>query len=424
MSEPEPRKRKAKKVSGEVVGTPKAVAPSAGARLGLNLVESSTGVPLSNMDNVSRVIDGHRDLRGTIYFDQFAGRVVTTQDGRAREWTDADTLHLTLFMQRKIGLGKVTLATVDAAVAVVAYAHRRNSAQESLRRLHWDGVERLHLLLSDGFGAARNAYTEAAGRCSVMGMVARILQPGCKVDTMLVLEGPQGIKKSTGLRALAGDEWFAEAAESITSKDFCVGLQSKALIEIPELDNFGRAEVTAVKRVLSCQSDRFRAPYGRRAEDHPRTCVFAGTTNRSDWNRDETGARRFWPVACTAVDLEWIRGNRNQLLAEAVTRFDRGESWWDVPADDARREQDARRTHDEWEVPIRRYLEGVPETQVAAVLEHGLGMPPERWGKADQMRVATILRDLKFERKDTWFDGRKAKVWARSQDEGGGGGKD
>jgi len=423
VSEPAPRKRKAKKVAGEVVGVATASALSSHVWQDLHLVLSGSGQPVANMDNVARVIDGYRSLRGTIYFDEFSGRVVTTQDAGTREWSDADTLRLTLFLQRSIGMGNVTSATVDAAVAVVAYANRRNSAQESLRALRWDGIERLPLLMSAGFGAASTDYTSAVGRCFMVGMVARILRPGCKADAMPVLEGPQGIKKSTGLRALAGDDLFAEAAESVTSKDFPVGLQGKALIEIAEMDAFGRSEVTAVKRVLTCQSDRYRAPYGRRAEDHPRTCVFAGTTNRSDWNRDETGARRFWPIACTAVDLDWIRCNREQLLAEAVARFDRGESWWDVPADDAKREQDARRTHDEWEVPIRRYLEGIRETQVAAVLEHGLGMPPERWGKSEQMRVATVLRDLGFTKSDTWRDGGKAKVWIRDESEGGDGGK-
>lgn len=411
-----------KKVSGEVVGTPGVAKSLADRQQELNLVLSSSGQPVPNMDNAVRVIDAHRDLRGTIYYDEFTRRVMTTQDDCAREWTDADTLRLTLFLQRNIGIGKVTPAVVDAAVAVVAHGNRRNTAQESLRLLRWNKTERLHLLMPAGFGAISTDYTKAVGRCFMVGMVARILQPGCKVDTMPVLEGPQGIKKSTGLRALAGDELFAEAAESVTSKDFSVSLQGKALIEIAEMDAFGRAEVTAVKRVLTCQSDRYRAPYGRRAEDHPRTCVFAGTTNRSDWNRDDTGARRFWPIACTAVDLDWIRRNREQLLAEAVARFDRGESWWDVPADDAKREQDARRAHDEWEVPIRRYLEGVRETQVAAVLEHGLGMPPERWGKSEQMRAANVLRDLGFDRKDAWRDGEKAKVWLRVKPVGGDGG--
>src|SRR5690606_30741758 len=323
---------------GHVVGLdqPPAGVPDATTWSALRLVLSSNRQPSPHIDNTVRVLEGHRALRDRLWLEEFSGRVLSTwnPDGEPAEWTDADDLRLTLWLQRVVGMGKITPATVHAAVTVVAQAHRRNAVQEWVRGLRWDRRKRLHLLLPRGFGAAASPCTEGVGRCFLVGMVARILRPGSKVDTMPVLEGPQGIRKSTGLQVLAGDALFAEAAESVTSKDFFTGLQGKALIEIAELDTFSRAEVTAVKRVLTCRVDRYRAPYGRRAEDHPRTCVFAGTTNRDDWNRDETGARRFWPVACTAVDLDWIRDHRDQLFAEAVHRFDAGEPWWDVPAGD------------------------------------------------------------------------------------------
>lgn len=382
--------------------------------LGLEL--NGRGTPLMNIDNAVRVIEGHRDLLGRIWYDEFTRRIMSNWADASEpcEWGDPDTLKLTLFLQRAIGLSGITPKTVDAAVNIAAYAHRRNSAQEWLRNLTWDGTKRLEQLLPRGFGTVESEYTAAVGRCFVVGMVARILQPGCKVDTMPVFEGAQGLGKSTALRVLAGDAWFAEAAESVTSKDFFVGLQGKALIEIGELDTFSRAEVTAVKRVLSCQSDRFRAPYERRAIDHPRSSVFAGTTNRDDWNRDETGARRFWPVACTTVDLTWIREHRKQLFAEAVARFDRKECWWDVPADVARNEQDARREIDEWQEPIERYLADKEETQVSDVFEFALDMKPEKWTKPHQMRVAAILRSMGWSRKLVRREGsRPMRVWRR-----------
>lgn len=399
--------------AGVLVGTPPATSGAFQHLLweDLGLALDGRGLPPANIDNAVRVLERHHDLQGRVWFDEFAGRAMTSWGGEAREWGEAETLAATLFLQRSVGLSRITPTTVDAAVNAVAFANRRNTAQEWLRALVWDGVERLPLLLPRGFGTVESEYTAAVGRCFMVGMVARVLRPGCKVDTMPVFEGAQGLGKSAALQELAGADWFAEAAESVVAKDFFVALQGKALIEIAELDTFSRSEVTAVKRVLTCQSDRFRAPYGRRAEDHPRTCVFSGTTNRDDWNRDETGARRFWPVACTATDLKWIHQNRAQLFAEAVARLDRGEKWWDVPMDDALREQNARREVDEWDAPIFRYLAGRHETQVPAVLEGALGITPDKWTKPLQMRVAAILRGMGWTKLDAWREGRKAKVW-------------
>lgn len=423
MSEPA-RKRKAKSVTGDVVGPATAPAPNADIWLECNLVLSSSMVPVPNIDNAVRVLERHREWRDRVWFDEFTGRVMfRTTEGAIEEWNDAATLRLTLFLQRTVGIGKITPATVDAAVAVVAHANRRNCVQEWMRNLHWDGRPRVGDLFSIGFGAATSDYVTAVSTNFMISMVARASSPGAKVDNMVVLEGAQGVGKSSGLRALAGDAYFAEASEAAHSKDFAGALKGKLLFEISELDAFNRADSTTIKRIISCQTDRYRAPYGRRAEDHPRTCIFAGTTNRGDWQKDETGGRRFWPIACSAVNVEWITTNRDQLFAEAVALFDRGHNWWIVPVDDARREQDARREIDEWEVPIRRYLERARETQVAAVLEHGLGILPEHWTKAAQMRVAAILTGMGWTRKPAWREGKTVKVWALESPEGGNGGK-
>ena len=414
---------------GVLVGTPSAASGPVQRGLwgDLGLALDTRGIPPANLDNAVRVLEYHPDLQRRVWFDDFTGRAMTSWGGEVREWGDAETLAATLFLQRSVGLAQIASTTVDQAVNAIAFANRRNSAQEWLRGQTWDGEDRLPQLLARGFGTPASDYAAAVGRCFLVGMVARILRPGCKVDTMPVFEGAQGLGKSAALQELAGADWFAEAAENVTAKDFFVVLRGKALGEIAELDTFSRAEVTAVKRVLSCANDRYRAPYGRRAEDHPRTCVFSGTTNRDDWNRDETGARRFWPVDCKSIDLAWIRDNRAQLFAEAVARFDRGESWWDVPAEDARREQEARRDGDEWEAPITRYLAGRREVEISAVLEHGLGMTPDKWTKPFQMRVASILRGLGWTKADTWWEGKKAKVWkapAADLVEGGTGGTD
>lgn len=420
------RDKPAKPVNGTVVDLPN-TPPSASyeslttwSALGLSL--SDKGVPVANLDNAARLLERHPEVAGRFWFDEFLQRILTTWniDDQPREWSDADDVRLALWMQRKMGIGRMAVGTARDAVTAVAMAHTRNEVREWLEALAWDGTPRLQYLIPIGFGAESNAYTEAVGRCWLVSMVARALDPGCKVDTMPVFEGKQGRGKSTALQVLVGSRWFAEAAESPTSKDFFQALTGKLLVEIGEMDSFSRAEVHTIKRVISCQSDRYRAPYGRRAEDHPRQNVFAGTTNKDDWNRDETGARRFWPIACESIDLDWLAKWREQLFAEAVAQFRAGVSWWDVPTADAEREQDARRDSDEWESIIDLWLTGKWETTVGDVLGGALKIEADRWDRALQMRVAKCLRVLGWKKADAWRGGKTVKVW--SPIEGGNGG--
>src|SRR5262249_11330228 len=131
-----------------------------------------------------------------------------------------------------------------------------------------------------------------------LSLVARAYKPGCKVDNMIVLEGGQGIGKSTALDIIGGD-WYTEQHESASNpKAFAEILQGKLLVEISEMDAFNGSQINRVKQTITCQSDRYRPAYGRYAKDHLRRCIFVGTTNRDDWNKDETGARRFWPITC------------------------------------------------------------------------------------------------------------------------------
>lgn len=378
----------------------------------LGLEMSDRGTPHPNLDNATRILEKHPAAMGRFWFDEFLGRVLTTWDSdEPREWSDTDDVCLALWMQRAMSIGKMAVGTARDAVTAIAMRNRRNECAEWLRAQRWDGVPRLHQFLAIGFGAEQTPYTEAVGRCWMVSMVARALDPGCKVDTMPVFEGAQGARKSSGLEALASKRWFAEASESVMSKDFFQTLQGKLLVEIAEMDTFSRAEVAAVKRVITCKVDRYRAPYGRRAEDHPRMCVFAGTTNEDEYLRDATGARRFWPIACGTVDTDWIARWRGQLFAEAAALYDSGAPWWDVPADDAQREQEARRVGDEWERVVGDWLTGIYETTVGEVLKGALGIDPESWDKQTQMRAAHILKGMDWKRVTARRAGKVQKVW-------------
>jgi len=174
-----------------------------------------------------------------------------------------------------------------------------------------------------------------------------------------VLEGPQGARKSTALKILAGEDWFTDELPDLGSKDAAMHMQGVWIIEIAELDAIGKAEVSRIKAFLTRTTDRFRPPYGRYTIEVPRQCVFAGTVNPDTYLRDETGNRRFWPVRCGTIDIDALARDRDQLWAEAVARFRGGAIWWlDTPAlvAAAKAEQDKRYQTDAWDQLIEHWL--------------------------------------------------------------------
>jgi predicted P-loop ATPase/phage/plasmid primase-like uncharacterized protein len=377
----------------------------------LGLETSDKGVPHTNLDNGVRIIQQHPELAGRIWLDEFAGRIHTDwPHGDVREWTDAMDNQLNLFMQRILKLHKMGITVVQQSVNTAAYANRRNELTEWLGALEWDGVPRLETFMATAFGTQQDAYSAAVGRCWLISMVARAFDPGCKVDTMPVFEGGQGITKSTALHVLGG-KWYAENNTDVTSKDFIENIQGIWLVEIAEMHAFGKAEVERIKSIITCRNDRYRAAYARRSEDHMRRCVFAGTTNRDDWNRDETGARRFWPVACKSVDLQWIKESRDQLFAEAVKLYKAGTPWWDIPVDMAKDEQDKRRQGDVWDEPVADYVDGRFWVTTGQVLEQALRVPIERQDYQSQRRVGSILRALGWMPKVRKSAGRCERGW-------------
>lgn len=400
--------------TGEIITTT-APLPRHAAIQAFGLEMNSKGEPYVTVSNITRVLRCDPLLHRAIWFDEFLGRVMTIWgSAEPREWSDVDDINLQIYLQDSLGMPRLGKQTVSDAVQSVAYTDRRNEARAYIEGLTWDGIERLPAFLPSVFGTADDEYNQSAGRNFWVSMVARVLRPGCKVDTMLVLEGLQGAGKSKAL-SIIGGQWFAEAHQSPTDKDFYLNLSGKMLIEIGEMDAFSRAEVNKVKQVITCQTDRFRAPYERRAADHPRRCVFAGTTNRDDWNKDETGARRFWPVACASVNHDVLIRDRDQFFAEAAARLARGEGWWDMPAEATAAEQEARRDADALEESLSYWLIGKSEVTIGTIMTEFLMIPLERQDKGIQGRIAKALRS------QGWFRlghkvtraGREVRVWRR-----------
>lgn len=265
-------------------------------------VHPETGQPLKTIDNILIILEHDPLLSGRVRFDEFSNRILV-QNGvpwepaaDIREWKDNDDAGLRHYMELAYGItGKEKILD---GFALCCEKHKYNAVGQYLGALpEWDGVPRLDTLFIDYLGAEDTPYTRAVTRKAFVAAVSRALMPGVKYDTMPILAGPQGIGKSTLLRLMGGD-WFNDSLNSFEGKDACEMIQGSWLIEIQELNGMNRAEENQVKQFLSKTDDIFREPYGRRSRRHPRRCVFFGTTNESEFLRDKTGGRRFWPVDC------------------------------------------------------------------------------------------------------------------------------
>jgi predicted P-loop ATPase len=308
------------------------------------------------------------------------------------EWTDHEDRLAAEWLQRQGVLVSVDVA--GQAVQTAARDHPFHPVKAYLQGLHWDGVERVDRWLSTYLGADDTEYSRAVGSRWLISAVARIFRPGAKADCCLILEGPQGIRKSTALRTVAG-EYFTDELADLGSKDAAMQTRGVWIIELSELDNLSHAEVARIKAFMSRTTDRFRPPYGMHLVESPRQCVFAGTVNHGTYLRDETGGRRFWPIVCGRIDVDTLAGDRDQLWAEAKVRFESGCVWWLDTADlvqMASDQQEARYEGDPWEEVVGPWLESKQSTAISEVLEKCINKPQAQWTQTDKIRAARCLR--------------------------------
>lgn len=383
---------------------------------------NGTGVILATPSNAFLILRNHPDWTDVIGFDQFAGHVVKLaappfHDGAEGRWTDADDSKAMQWIAENYGVNIRTPAVAEA-VQLVASHNTFNPVLDWLLSLKWDGTVRLDAWLQQYLGVKATPYTAAVGPKILIAAIARVMQPGCKVDAMPIFEGPQGIGKSTAIKILAG-RYYGETAITIGDKDsLLMMIAGFWIIELGELESLNRIESTRAKQFLSTATDAFRPPYGRRTEIHQRGCVFWGTTNSSEYLRDETGGRRFWPIKCGRIDLAALQRDRDQLWAEALVRFGESAPWHVLPKEVHlfNSEQDARYFSDAWEEKLAAYLENSKAQRVPfnELYTGALGLELKDVDRQKQMRVAACLQRIRGWRKvRASIDGQQVRMVER-----------
>lgn len=350
---------------------------------------TKSGKLLCNIANIILILENDPALAGHIVHDLFTG-MDSAKDGlpwnkNANQWTDTDDANLRVWLEKHYDItGKEKIA--DALTAVLT-RHSYHPIRDYLNGLTWDGVPRLDRIIIDYMGAEDSELNRAMSRKHFVAAVARVFNPGCKYDYCLIMSGAEGIGKSTLLRVMGGS-WFNDSITTTEGKEGMEQLRRAWLIELGELSSIKRSDVEQVKAYLSKQMDIYRAAYGRRVSEHPRQCVFCGTTNEALFLKGDNGNRRFWVIPVNAALRKYhnwheaLTRDRDQLWAEAVHYYKQGERLYlsdELEAQAKQRQQDFNDDNDD---PIVAMLDKYLNTLL-----------PVNWDTMDIQARRSYLRD-------------------------------
>ncbi len=357
------------------------------------------------------------DLARCLGYNTLTGRVEIVADLPWRrlgigptEWSDGDDIQATVRLQLKgVNVGERDVAS---AVHFMASEAPFDPLREHIELLpEWDGWVRLAGFGSTYLGCTKpSPITDALPKLWFTGAIARAVDPGAKMDCALVLIGDQGVGKSTVARILGGP-FFAEGPADFHSRDSREALRGVWICELGELAGLNRSESESVKAFLSATEDRYRPAYGRRTVSFPRRAAFIGTTNSDEFLSDATGGRRFWPLPVGAIDIEALSRDRDQLWAEALHYYNRGDSWW-LNAQtkwietDLIAAQGLATVADPWLQTVASFLTGQTRVTADEVFSLGLGITAANRKGADGKRLAAVMRALKW-KKQQLRDGDK-----------------
>lgn len=316
-----------------------------------------------------------------------------------------------------------TVDKVNNVLIQLAKENKYHPVRDFLDSLEWDGKSRLKTWLKDYLRAeGPDRYLEVVGVKTLIGMISRIYQPGCKFDNVLILEGKQGVGKSSAARILAGDEWFSDSTINFNDKDAVMNMQGTWVYELGELSAMSRHDTNVLKEFISRQTDKIRPPYGRRTIPFPRQTIFIGTTNQEEYLKDKTGNRRFWPVKIGRVKFGVLERDRAQLLAEAVERYLLGEDSFVTDKFDLRlieQEQGNRAEHDDMTDDLLEFFNSeenlLPEDgfKISDLIRMAPCLVGIRNDRLTQIRLSAALRGLGFKKIQKRVVGGRVKLWVK-----------
>jgi putative DNA primase/helicase len=389
----------------------------------------------NSLHNIIVYLRHHPKYAGLFRYDKFGGKIIVARkpfwakDDKFKpvEINDNDVSYITASME--CDLLSPTSANVLKGILLVAHENWINPPLTYFESIKWDGVARVGTWMKTYLGAVGDdEYLSTVGACMLISIIARTYVPGCKSENMTVLEGIQGLMKSTALKILSTigsgeneESYFCDTLsfDQISEKDAVLKLRGKIIIEFPDMAGMNTREVESIKAWISIQDDEIREPYGRSMVKFPRRFTLVGSTNESHWLKDQTGNRRFWPVKCGSIDIEALKRDREQLQAEAVEMYKAGVPWWvgrNSPVwEKVENEQKFRLMDDIWHEPIERFVENMNFVTVREVLSH-LRIEVKDQTAKHQVQVTKILKQLGYESKQHRVHGGKpVSGWMRKK---------
>lgn len=314
-------------------------------------------------ENVYFALQNDPVLQQLVRYNEFSNKIdkcrVPPWGGKAGEWKELlDDIRLAEYLASRYELIIGNPVTIEQAVMLSAHDNAYNPVREDFERVQWDGIERRKHWLIDCMGAADSPYVQAVSEYFLLSMVARVFDPGCQMDYMLVLQGLQGEGKTSVLRELGGD-YYGAGSFRIGDKEALQALQGNLIFNFNELDSLTKSEATAIKGFITERTDKFRPPYGKNFQAYRRNCVLTGDTNQDEFLRDATGDRRFWVVHCSEVNVPNMAAMRGQLFAEGVHFYKKGAKRY--PTKDEEKalfmpEQEKWKFTDVWEDVLAKYV--------------------------------------------------------------------
>ena len=378
----------------------------------------ANGKLIKNIKNLVALFTVDEALQNLFIFNEFSRTIEYSKDAvwhdvkKGQELRDKDFIFVQYYIVHnkhvEWGIDKISNAIIQASES-----NKYNPIKEYLSNLIWDGELRLDTWLVNAVGAEDGLYTRAVGSKFLMGSVARIFEPGVKFDNVLVLEGAENIGKSTVFRTLS-HPWFCDSIDLTQSdKEIVEKMRGYWFLEVAEMFGVSDANQERIKSFLTRQDDVQRLPYDRLTGTFKRQSVFCASSNKLSYLFGEEGNRRFWPVKCGALNIEWLKENKDQLFAEAVYRWKQGEDLFlnkELYEIAKKMQSEKLSVNEVWLNVIDRFLTGKNETTMQEVLCDCLKIDiKEVNNRTYSINAGRILKRLGFEKKDC--KGRSPRYW-------------